>query len=236
MRAGERPLRAIVFGNRGDDDPGYVGERLAECGFDLVRATREAPDEWPALDSSDLLLVLGSEWSVYWEGVQPLVRAEIEVLRDAQRRGVPVLGICFGAQMLASALGGRVMRAGRIELGWHGVESDDAAFVEAGPWFQWHGDTFTVPPGAEEIARNGSGPQAFVAGRSFAVQFHPEVDDEIVSRWLDMDSAPAALDATGADAEALLSETVERQEASRFAAHRLVDAFLARCAEREGGR
>ena len=230
MRAGERPLRAIVFGNRGDDDPGYVGERLVERGFALVRATREEPEEWPGLESPDLVVVLGSEWSVYSDAVQPLVRAEIEVLRDAQRRGVPVLGICFGAQILASALGGRVVRAGRVEIGWHGVESDDTELVEEGPWFQWHGDTFTVPPGAEEIARSGTGPQAFVAGRSFAVQFHPEVHDEIVSRWLDMDSAPAALDATGADAETLLRETVERQETSRSAAHRLVDAFLARCA------
>jgi len=97
---------------------------------------------------------------------------------------IPILGVCFGAQALAAALGGTVSRAPRPEIGWHYVETD-ASWISRGPWFQWHSDRFTVPDGATELARSALAPQAFRHGRSLGVQFHPEVDGDIVSDWLD---------------------------------------------------
>jgi GMP synthase-like glutamine amidotransferase len=92
-----------------------------------------------------------------------------------------VLGICFGGQALAAALGGSVSAAPRTEIGWIDVEGEDGY---GGRWFTWHEDVFTLPPGAHELARAPSGPQAFALGTSVGLQFHPEVTPSIVDDWL----------------------------------------------------
>ena len=96
-----------------------------------------------------------------------------------------MLGICFGAQALASALGGEVSQAPQIALDWTTLETDDAALIAPGPWLRWHEDVLTVPPGARELARAGSVPLAFVHGSSVGVQFHPEVDAALARAWIE---------------------------------------------------
>ena len=130
------------------------------------------------------MLSLGSDWSVYWEHVAGPVTAEAALLATAHRAGVPVLGICFGAQMVAHALGGSVGKAAVAEIGWYEIDSSFPDVVAPGPWFEWHVDTFTVPPGATELARSAVGPQAFRIGRTAAVQFHPEIEEPILRRWV----------------------------------------------------
>ncbi len=139
---------------------------------------------------------------------------------------VPLLGICFGAQLIASAFGGEVGPADHQELGWHPIELADgtAGGLEAGPWFQWHADTFTLPPGARLLARSDVGPQAFRFGSALALQFHPEVTPEIVGRWAADDPAPLAR--AGTDATALVTRTTQEQQRVTAATTRLVDAFL----------
>jgi hypothetical protein len=95
-----------------------------------------------------------------------------------------VFGICFGAQALARALGGSVVRAAHPEIGWTSIDSDVPELIEAGPWFQWHSDRFTLPPGAVELARNAVAVQAYRVGRSLGVQFHPEVARAGIARWV----------------------------------------------------
>ena len=107
----------------------------------------------------------------------------IEWLRTADAVALPVLGICFGAQALAAALGGCVLRNAQPEVGWVTVESNDAEHVPSGPWLAWHEDGFTLPPLAYELARNAFGVQAFCHCRHLAVQFHPEVTPAIVDAW-----------------------------------------------------
>jgi GMP synthase-like glutamine amidotransferase len=217
---------ALVIANRGDDDPGLVGVRLRERGFGLRTVLRESDDPWPAPDSVDLVVVLGSEWSVYWEAFRAPVAREQAYVAAAVEADVPVLGICFGAQLLASALGGEVRPAGDQELGWLAIEpvDDVAGGVEAGPWFQWHADTFTLPPGARLLARSEVGPQAFRVGSALAVQFHPEVTPEIVGRWAAGDPAPLAR--AGTDAASVVARTTEELQRVTGATTRLVDAFL----------
>ena len=94
-----------------------------------------------------------------------------------------MLGLCFGGQALAAALGGTVERAPRPELGWTEIETDEPELVPPGPWLEWHYERFTTPPGATEIARTAAATQAFRHGRHLGVQFHPESTVEIVERW-----------------------------------------------------
>src|SRR3954468_4984662 len=111
------------------------------------------------------------------------VRAEREMLGNAVASGTPVLGLCYGGQVLAAVLGAQVAKAPIPELGWREIATDDPATVPAGPWLEWHYDRFEPPPGAVEIARTEDASQAFRLGPHLGVQFHPEATVEIVTGW-----------------------------------------------------
>lgn len=133
---------------------------------------------------------LGSEHaaddgSVTWQAF------EREALRAADAAGVPILGICFGGQSLAVALGGAVRRADRPEIGWvsvgvlDGADADPVApLTDDGPWLEWHFDEILPPDGSEVLAHNASGVQAWRLGHHVGLQFHPEVDEAIVGAWI----------------------------------------------------
>ena len=212
-------MRALLIANADDADPGLVGARLRHHGFAFTECHRERVDEWPDLDGHDLVLLLGSEWSVYWPHVADNVAVEAALIRSAQERGVPQLGICFGNQSMAHALGGTVERAREPEIGWYDIVTDVPEAIAPGPWLQWHGDVVTVPPHAEELARSPIGPQAWRLGRSLAVQFHPEATESMLARWT----------AGGSHAH-LLDETRVNVKVSRENSDHLVDWFLERVA------
>jgi GMP synthase-like glutamine amidotransferase len=171
----------------------------------------------------DLVVSLGSECSA-WDDPLPWVGREFDLLRAAVAGDVPVLGICFGSQLLARALGGEAMRAPHAEIGWLGIRTDAPALVEEGPWLQWHYDTFTLPSGATLLAESPAGPQAYIAGRNLGVQFHPEVTPEIVQTWVSADGDK--LRAAGVDPDRVLAEARERAGEYRMRAWRLMDAFM----------
>ena len=152
-------------------------------------------------------------------------RSELELLRRAHDADVGVFGICFGGQLLALAHGGGVEKSTDPELGWVVVSSADEQVVASGPWFQWHYDRWTLPPGATEVARNGHASQAFVLGRNLAVQFHPEMTPDILARWFAA-GGQADIDRLGVDGPALEELTRTHDAVNRERAHRLVDAFL----------
>jgi GMP synthase-like glutamine amidotransferase len=219
---------ALVLANRDDADPGLVGNALDGFGYRrIVLAREDAPGGWPdeRIAGVDVLVVLGSEWSVYAEEVRDAVARERSLLAAAVANDTPVLAICFGAQLLATALGGQAAPAPRTELGWLEVVPVADSTIEPGPWFQFHSDTFSLPPGATLLAESEVGPQAFRAGSSLAVQFHPEVTPEIVGRWAASDPEPVAR--AGLSAGELVARTADEQPRARQAAQRLVAAFLA---------
>lgn len=218
-------MRCLIVANANDADPGFVGHRLRHHGYALTEAHREQPDSWPDLDGIDLVLLLGSEWSVYWESVRSSVEAESALVRAAAGRNVPILGICFGAQVLSHAFGGSVSRADAPEVGWYRVESDLPDAISTGPWLQWHYDTFSVPSGFECLARSAVGPQVVRNGRILATQFHPEATESIVARWSSGGGADE-LGRLGKSAEDLQAETRRRIAESRPASDRLVDWFV----------
>ena len=159
---------------------------------------------------------------------------EIEWLREVR---VPVLGICFGAQLLAAAFGGRVERSPSYELGWVRVDPvppnascpDGSPVIGPGPWFQFHGDRCILPATACVLAVNEIGVQAFTIGRHMGVQFHPELDTGQLERWI-LHGGREEILAVGRDPRTLMAETVQQEPAARRRAAELVATYLAFCA------
>jgi GMP synthase-like glutamine amidotransferase len=228
-------MRLLVIQHDHVSPPGPIGERFSDRGYELVLHpvvpaelfhTPNVDVIFPDPADFDAILPMGAPWSVYdQEAIGSWVGPELRFLQQAHHAGVPVLGICFGGQLLAQAHGGTVTRSSAPEIGWCTVESDDEALVPGGRWFQWHYDGWTVPPDAIEIARNAQASQAFRLRRNLAVQFHPELDSAMLAGWLSNGGDRKAA-AFGLDPERLLAQTRERDEVSRKRAHRLVDAFL----------
>jgi GMP synthase-like glutamine amidotransferase len=148
------------------------------------------------------------------------VRAEIDGLREAVQANVPVLGLCFGGQALAVALGGEVAPSPQPEIGWLPVESRDPSVPE-GPWAQYHYEILRLPEGTEELARTPAGPAAFRAGPHLGVQFHPETTPELMSKWVRMDpNLPATVKPEQVD-----EQGARHGEAAREHAWRLFDSW-----------
>lgn len=230
MTGSGRSPSVLVVANRTDADPGYVGERLAARGYELRTVLRE--EGVPALGDAgpvDLVLLLGSEWSVHTPGAPEALAAEVAMVHDAVATGCPVLGLCYGAQLVAHALGGTVARAAVPEAGPVTVDTVDPALVPAGPWTAFHVDALTPPPGAEVVAHNDCGVQAFALPGVLGVQFHPEVRPRVLADWAAR--FPGLVADAGTDAETLVARAEQCEETSRDAAYALVDAFLARNSE-----
>jgi GMP synthase-like glutamine amidotransferase len=217
-------VRALLIANANDADAGFVGERFRDNGYAFDECHRETPGEWPGLDGHDLVLLLGSEWSVYWPEVAHNVAAEVAVVQEAARRGVPVYGVCFGHQVMAHALGGTVFKAGVEEIGWMSVTSEIPDVIAEGPWMQWHYDVVTLPPHATRLAHSPVGPQAWQLGRMFCTQFHPEANEAILRRWTTGFGAEE-LARLGSSADELMAATRASVAHSRDNADRIVDWF-----------
>jgi GMP synthase-like glutamine amidotransferase len=164
----------------------------------------------------------------------PAVAAERELLALAVASEVPVLGLCYGGQVLAAVLGASVGPAPVPELGWREIQTDDPSLVPAGPWLEWHYERFCTPPGATELARTTDAPQAFRLGPHLGVQFHPEATVDIVAGWARADHAQLATLGID-DAAPLLTAGAERRAAAEAAAFRLFDAFAADQSEGDDG-
>lgn len=217
------PLRALIVQHEEPTPPGLVTEWLAEraASVDVLRVDLE--DHVPDPREYDLIVSLGSEFPAFDDSV-PFIGRETQLIQQAASADVPFLGLCFGGQLMARVLGGRSFRADRSEIGWLPVRTNDPELVGEGPWFQWHFDSFTLPPGARLIAETDIGPQAYVIGRSLGLQFHPEVTPEIMDAWVG--AYRHELDAEGVDPDALLEETRRRAATARANAERLLDRYL----------
>ncbi len=217
-------MKALVFENDPSCPLARVEGPMASRGISAEIVT---PNEIGSLGEPgqyDLAIVLGSDDSAYDDSV-PWVAQEHEYVRRAVESDVPILGICFGAQMLARALGSEVHKADAPEVGWKMIaRSEAAAWIPPGPWLTWHQDTFDWPPEAVPLAWTDEAPQAFSRGRHLGIQFHPEATADMIEQWLEVDRRTLAL--RNIDAEALLAETRERDSQADDAARVLFERYF----------
>jgi GMP synthase-like glutamine amidotransferase len=215
--------RVIVVRHHDVDSAGFIAAAFEARGAGL--SVHLFPDDGPlpALDGADHVVVLGAISSV--NDPDPWIAEELAWLRAADQAGVPVLGICFGAQALCAAFGGRIEAMAGQEIGWTMVGSGDPGLVPDGPWLEFHGDRCLLPAEAVVLARNEACVQAFRLGRHLGVQFHPEVDGPQLKLWLDA-GGDREVEAAGLNPDQFLADTIREEPAARERADRLVAAAL----------
>ena len=223
-------MRALVIVPEPGSEPVLVGDRLRQNGFELteVLLSTEQGDTGAALaepDEFDLVVTMGSTRSVYEASSSGWIADTVDHLRGADAGDVPVLGICFGAQALASALGGSVVRAERPQVGWYPLEAGAGSGLPPGPWMQWHYDRIDPPHDATVLAHDDLCVQAYTVRRSLGVQFHPEVTRAHLAGWIELGGADE-LARLGIDADALLAESAAIEPEVTARTNRLVDWFL----------
>lgn len=215
---------------------GVLGERLTELDvpYRRLRTWEEGLATIRARDFAGIV-PLGGNMHAWQEEEHPFLRDERQLLEEAVAEGVPVLGICLGAQLLARALGGRVSAGRGPEIGWLDISptsaaADDPLFrhlIRAAGVYHWHVDEFELPPSAIRLASSELfANQAFRGGEAWGVQFHPEVDLTQFEIWIG--NHPGAAASHGID-EDELREAVRRgsaDEASHTFRARLFDGFV----------
>jgi len=194
----------VIVRHATSEGPAYFGAWLSGKGIPWSEVRLDLGERLPA-DASGMSGIgfMGGPMSV--NDPLPWIPQALDLIRDADRRGVPVIGHCLGGQLLSRALGGDVTRnmlAGEPakEIGWH--TAVPSASPEAREWFgtdqpfdvfQWHGETFSVPAGAVQLASSPlCANQAFCKGPHLGMQFHVEMDEPTIAVWCESGSPEVA--------------------------------------------
>ena len=185
-------MRVLAVQNIECETLGSLEQLLRSDGFE-IEITNAQVDQIPVTpDDYDGIVILGGPMAVY-DNLDYLLR-EQELIKSAIKAQIPVLGICLGSQLIAQAAGGRVFRASQKEIGMSKVSltpsgRSDIFKDEVGHQqltvFQWHGDSYDLPSGTSVLAVNDLYPQAFRIGSAIGIQFHLEVDKQMITSWID---------------------------------------------------
>lgn len=218
---------------------GTLNPLLKRAGFRIryVNFARH-PDAQPCLDGYDGLIVLGGPMSVNDSNRLPHLTTELKLIEEALRRELPVLGICLGAQLIAKTLGASVYRNPEKEIGWYDVSPTDHAtrdpvlmeLENTEKIFQWHGETFEIPRSTCHLAFSSlCANQAFRYGANvYGFQFHMEVDEPMIHRWLRVPENQREIAALRGDQhiEQIYSETPEHMARLGQISERVFGAFI----------
>ncbi len=213
------------------EGPGSIGTWLHQHGHTLTYTRFFDSPVLPDPADVDLVVAMGGPMSVNDEQELPWLVAEKRFLRECIGAGRMVLGVCLGAQLVASALGARIYRNPEKEIGWFPIRAVDAADTAAfrlpstANVFHWHGETFDLPPGAIHLARSEACVnQAFQIGRTvIGLQFHLETtpasarelvthcrDELVPSRYVQTEAAILGADAARYEAiNSLMAEVLD---------------------------
>ncbi|GEL18716.1 type 1 glutamine amidotransferase [Pseudonocardia asaccharolytica] len=225
-----KPVAVIVHSPRSDIK--WV-RRLLEQRDVPVRLVR-LYSGGPLPDPGDVAAAvsMGGPMSAYGDGRAPFLAAEEEFLGRAVAAGLPVLGICLGAQLLAGVLGGAAvpgehgLEGGEIEVTVDPGTDDPVLAGRSGTYFSFHADSFRFPPGATLLAWSDRYPQAYRLGTALGIQFHPEISPAGVRLLAEVEHE--RLRAAGIDAEAMVAAAVRRETRSRRQADALLGGWIDR--------
>ena len=210
-------MRALAIVHQPDAGPGVFAEAFAKRG-DQLDSWEIAEGACPPADprTYDAVLTFGGAMNAHQEEEHPWLRFEKDLLAQLLGQGMPLMGVCLGAQLLAEAGGVTPRRASQPEIGWHDVEvtpegAEDPLLAPLAPRFtafQWHSYEAPLPPAATALARSPVCLQAYRIGDSaWGIQFHAEVSAPDAERWFDdYRSDPDAV-RIGIDPEALRAQT-----------------------------
>jgi GMP synthase (glutamine-hydrolysing) len=221
------------------EPPGAYEDELRERGGSLVRVMVDRGEPLPDWREFDGIVAMGGPMGAYEDDRLPWLAPEKRMIADAVAAGMPVWGVCLGAQLLAASLGATVSPGPAPEVGLLAVQRTDAAasdpvfslLPDEFPALQWHGDTFTLPAGAVQLARSDAyEQQAFTVNRAYAVQFHLEVGAALATEWGEVPAYAESLEAImGARAlPRLIDEVAAHEGEMRALARALFGAWLDR--------
>ncbi len=187
-------MHVHVFQHVVFEDEAFIRRWATRNGHSLTQTRFYLNEVIPSLQDIDFFVVMGGPMNVDEEQRYPWLKAEKDFLRRAIDGGKAILGICLGAQLLASVLGGNVTRNPFKEIGWFPVQLTPAGrvnplftgFLASFPAFHWHGDTFSIPPNATHLAESQACQnQAFLyEDRVLALQFHLELEKANITALL----------------------------------------------------
>jgi GMP synthase-like glutamine amidotransferase len=226
-----------IFRSAKSEGPGYFATYLER---------RSVATQLVALDAGDPVPRDARRFSgiVFMGGAMsandrlPWITAALELMRDAVRKDVPLLGHCLGGQLMSKAFGGAITANAVREIGWGEVRAADNAVARA--WlgelqafesFHWHGETFSIPPGATRVLEGAHCPnQAFALGKHLGLQCHVEMTADMVRSWVG--SGAEELREHGASPGVQPPGEIERDLEARVAAlNQVADRLYERWAE-----
>ncbi len=238
--------QVLIVVHQAHSTPGKIGELLGHRGFTLDRRCPSVGDTLPVdLSPYAAVIVFGGPQSAN-DDSDLAIRSELAWLeKSAIISGVPLLGICLGAQQIARVLGANVgpHPGGRVEIGYWLVSPtvEGGHFLERPTvFYQWHSETFEIPVGAQHLAHNDAfSGQAFIYGdRVYGIEFHPEITREMVERWCSSEKGRVKLSLEGAQSHAQQLAGYDQHHAASdqwlstfLDRHLLLDGFSSKLAD-----
>lgn len=183
---------ALVLQHLEFENAGLIGNVLGKRGYELKKldATCDDISAFP-VNKADIVVILGGPIGVYDGERYPFINQELKLIEKSLKSEKPMVGVCLGAQLIASVLGAKVQPMGKKEIGFSSLQLTDEgqksplALIGTTPVLHWHGDQFEIPEGAKRLAETGICPnQAFSYENILALQFHLEADLDYFEHWL----------------------------------------------------
>lgn len=229
--------RVLLISHEPEAAPALIGQIMGERGHDLtLHVVLEEPDRpntnFPNPDDFDLVVAFGSFANAYDPKMSVWVDPEVAYLERLLAIDKPYLGVCFGGQLLARALGGHVEKAPvqSEEIGLVRIETAHHEIPD-GPWFTWHEDRYVLPDDIEVLAQNEHAIQMYRKGKAVGTQFHPEADIPTVSQWVAVGGDHIPAHTSG---DELLANLGANHDVLRANCEQLVDWFLVEVASVQG--
>lgn len=173
--------KAIAIVHDRDDVLGSLPDLMDEMGIELKIVAVD--QSLPKLEDADLFFIMGSPESAHDDSL-PWINNELEWIVSLIHANKPMMGICFGSQIIARALGGKAYRLPAPEIGFMKVKAHHPNWRHQGPWLNFHFDTFDLPQKVQILGTTEIAKQSYRYGNCLAVQFHPEIDTDMFDTWI----------------------------------------------------